>query len=120
MQERCSKPYCLNYKDYGARGISVCEEWNSPTIFIEWCLDNGWQSHLQIDRINNDGNYEPKNCRFVNQKQQMNNTRSNHWIEYDNKRKTLQQWGEFLNIKPNTILTRIRRGWPTGRALELE
>ena len=70
MRQRCSNKNNQRYKNYGGRGISVCDEWlDSAPIFIEWALDNGWKKGLCIDRINNDGNYEPDNCRFVTQKQ---------------------------------------------------
>jgi hypothetical protein len=68
MKFRCSKKYENNkdYKYYGGRGISVCPEWeNDPVEFYNWCIENGWKKGLQIDRIDNDGNYEPGNCRFV-------------------------------------------------------
>ena len=66
MKWRCCNPKHTFFKDYGARGIQVCEQWlNDPKAFVEWSLTNGWQKGLQIDRINNDGNYEPSNCRFV-------------------------------------------------------
>ncbi len=66
MVGRCYNKKGLQYKDYGGRGISVCDEWKyKPELFIKWCLDNGWEKGLEIDRENNDGNYEPNNCRFV-------------------------------------------------------
>lgn len=65
MVERCTKPENKNYKRYGGRGIKVCDEWLDAQTFIQWGLSHGWQSGLQIDRTNNDGGYEPANCRFV-------------------------------------------------------
>ena len=65
MQDRCSKPNETNYDRYGGRGISVCSEWNHPRVFVEWAKENGWKKGLQIDRIDNNGNYEPDNCHFV-------------------------------------------------------
>ena len=76
MKSRCLNPKDKSYKYYGSRGIKVCEEWkNNMANFIEWALENGWKKGLTIDRKNNDGNYEPKNCSFVTRLQQMNNTR---------------------------------------------
>jgi len=120
IHDRCYSRNCKNYSNYGGRGITCCEEWKSPKDFIEWCLSNGWEQGLQIDRIDNNGNYEPSNCRFSTPKEQMNNTRSNKIIEHNGAVRTLQQWGEYLGIKPNTILYRIRRGWSVGRALGFE
>uniref|UniRef100_A0A6M3IM27 Uncharacterized protein n=1 Tax=viral metagenome TaxID=1070528 RepID=A0A6M3IM27_9ZZZZ len=66
MRERCKNPKATHYKYYGGRGISVCSEWaNDFAIFHKWAIEHGWEKGLQIDRINNDGNYEPLNCRFV-------------------------------------------------------
>lgn len=66
MKERCYYVKDINYHNYGGRGISVCEDWlTHPKVFINWAYENGYKKGLQIDRINNDGNYEPSNCRFV-------------------------------------------------------
>lgn len=76
MKSRCHDPHSQQYKNYGARGISVCEEWlYSFKNFYEWCISNGYQKELEIDRKNNDGNYEPSNCRFVTHQVNTNNTR---------------------------------------------
>jgi len=66
IKRRCYKARSTSYKNYGARSIKVCDEWkNDPKIFIEWALINGYEQGLDIDRIDNDGNYTPSNCRFV-------------------------------------------------------
>lgn len=66
MLQRCYNPKNKFYKNYGGRGINACYEWSgSLPQFYEWALKNGWQKGLSIDRINNDGNYEPKNCRWI-------------------------------------------------------
>lgn len=66
MKKRCLTKTCQRYKDYGGRGITVCDLWKrSFQAFYDWAVANGWQPGLQLDRINNDGNYEPDNCRFV-------------------------------------------------------
>lgn len=74
--QRCENPNDSRYKDYGGRGISVCDEWqNSAKAFVEWALANGWEKGLTIERQNNNGNYEPKNCWFATYLEQNNNTR---------------------------------------------
>jgi DNA-binding XRE family transcriptional regulator len=65
MKARCYNPHEKRYPHYGGRGIQICDEWHTPEIFIAWGLNHGWQKGLQLDRINNDGHYEPANCRFV-------------------------------------------------------
>ena len=84
MIRRCTNKNVCNFKNYGGRGIKVCEEWRNSTSFITWALANGYQDHLTIDRINNDGNYEPSNCRWATMKEQLNNRRSNVKLEANN------------------------------------
>lgn len=77
MKDRCSNPGTDNYRFYGARGISVCDEWTgSSDAFIRWAIANGWKPGLEIDRRDNNGNYEPGNCRFVTRKVNMGNVRA--------------------------------------------
>lgn len=74
----CMKNRCLNkkhdkYHRYGGRGISICNEWMDIINFYEWSINNGWSNGLEIDRINNNGNYEPNNCRWITHKENCNN-----------------------------------------------
>jgi hypothetical protein len=76
MKNRCYDPSHKGYKYYGARGITICEEWKEkPDSFIDWVLKNGWRKGLQIDRINVNGNYEPSNCRMVTPYENLMNRR---------------------------------------------
>ena len=100
------------FKDYGRRGISVCDEWQKDFLnFYEWAISNGYKEGLTLDRKNNDGNYCPSNCRWVTHKEQQNNKRNNHWLEVDGERHTIAEWSEKTGLKHSTILNRIRRGW---------
>lgn len=74
--------------------------------------------NLQLDRIDNNKGYCKENCRWATRRQQQRNTRRNHWIEYNGERRVLEEWGEMLGIKANTILTRIRRGWSIEKAMK--
>lgn len=77
MKRRCYNENDKNYKYYGGRGITVCDEWrNNFTTFYNWAIENGYTDDLTIDRINNDGNYEPSNCRWVTMAQQNRNKRN--------------------------------------------
>lgn len=114
---RCIKTRCyyagdINYKNYGGRGISVCNEWlASYDAFKFWALNNGYQDNLSIDRINVNGNYEPANCRWATNAEQHNNTRVNHFITYKGKTQTLTQWSEEFGINEETAFSRLARGW---------
>jgi hypothetical protein len=88
MKRRCLVPNCKNYKDYGGRGIKVCDEWIVFDSFMNWALTNGYKDDLFIDRIDTNGNYEPSNCRFVTRKENNNNRRDNYKITFNGTTKT--------------------------------
>lgn len=121
MKQRCNNPKNKRYKDYGGRGIKVCEEWQNVEGFInfkKWSEINGYKESLTIDRINNSGNYEPSNCRWVNSIEQANNKRTNVFVEYEGKRMTLKQWSDYLNVPYSRLQTRHFKGWSDKEIIE--
>ena len=118
MHERCELESHVHYRNYGGRGICVCEEWSDYLPFAKWARANGYAENLSIDRINIDGNYEPSNCRWVTMKEQQNNKRNNHIIEYNGKRYTLTQLAEMVGIGKTTLRERLKMGWSVEDAVE--
>jgi hypothetical protein len=117
MRKRCLTPTCKNFRWYGARGIKICQEWDSYERFEEWSLKSGYAPGLSIDRINNDGNYEPSNCRWATLLEQNNNSRWNIVIAFGGKRQTLAQWARELNVPYNKMRYRYHHGWTNEEVL---
>lgn len=118
MMHRCYNQKNQKYPIYGARGIKICDEWkNNYDSFYQWSINNGFKLGLSIDRINNNGNYEPSNCRWTTKKQQMNNTSRNRYLTFNNETHTLAEWSEILNIKYGTICSRLHRNKPISEVL---
>ena len=107
---RCENKKNINYKNYGGRGIKVCEEWHNGKNFMNWAIKNGYKDNLTIDRIDVNGNYEPLNCRWSNKKEQARNKRTNTIIEINGERKCMIEWSEIMNIDYRTLLKRIKNG----------
>lgn len=116
---RCHKPASPDYARYGARGITVCDEWkNDFQAFYDWSMSNGYLENLTIDRIDNDGDYSPLNCRWVSTEVQNNNTRRNYYITHNGETMTLSQWAKKCGVNKNTLHSRLTKyGWSVGRAL---
>ena len=118
MSQRCSNPNHPHYKDYGGRGITVCNEWRDSFVsFRDWALSHGYKDNLTIDRIDNDGNYDPSNCRWVTIEEQQRNRRSNVKITAFGKTMTLAEWGRDTGIPCSTIKKRLERGVAPETAL---
>lgn len=110
VKQRCFNEKFIKYSDYGGRGIGIDENWkNDFKSFYNWCLQNGYKKGLEIDRIDNNGNYEPSNCRFSSRSENMNNTRHNTIIEYKGEIKTLAQWSIELDIPYGRLAQRINK-----------
>lgn len=112
MLDRCYNPARTNYKHYGARGIEVCQRWRDS--FEAFCEDMGvkpgsWHS---LDRIDNDGNYEPGNCRWAAPEVQQNNKRNTRLATFNGKTQTMSQWCRELRVSKGTMHYRISSGLP--------
>jgi hypothetical protein len=117
MIERCRNENLPTYRNYGGRGIRVCERWMNFTNFLADMGDPPTAKH-SIDRINNDGNYEPGNCRWATQQEQCNNTRQNHYLTFNGRTQTVTQWAMETGLGIERLRTRIKRGWGAERALK--
>ncbi len=107
------------YKNYGGRGITMCDEWRDNFIsFRNWALSNGYADDLSIDRLDNDGDYTPSNCKWSTRKEQNNNQRSNLVLSFDGKTHTASQWAELMGITKSCIYKRIRRGYSVEAILK--
>jgi hypothetical protein len=119
MIQRCYDPDFWMYPWYGGRGIIVCDEWkNDIKKFYNWANRNGYKDGLQIDRIDNDGNYEPSNCRFVTLNENMNNTSKTIFLYFNDERISLQHASKKYNIDATVLYQRIKKlKWSTRKAL---
>lgn len=120
IKQRCYDKGDKGYKNYGGRGIRICNEWaNDFASFHDWAIANGYRDDLTIDRIDNDGDYCPENCRWVTTKVQDNNKRNNRNITYNGKTQTLAQWCEELKMEYGLVWNRLYvLGWDVNRAFE--
>lgn len=118
MRQRCQNPRHPRYPLYGGRGIRVCDEWKDFERFRSWALANGYRPGLSLDRIDNDGDYEPGNCRWVPQLVQNNNSRRCKMITYRGRTQSLAQWARELGLNYRTLRSRLRIGWSVERAFE--
>ena len=116
MHYRCDNPNSKAYMGYGGRGIKICERWCKFENFLR---DMGTAVTLNhsIDRKDNDGNYEPDNCRWATRKEQQNNIRSNRQYNIRGITKNLMQWIEVSSLKYSTVERRLAHGWPIEKAL---
>ena len=105
MIQRCYNPKNNGYKNYGGRGIYICDEWlKDRSKFVEWSIQNGYRPDLSIDRIDNDGPYAPWNCRWVSNDVQQNNRRSCHFISVNNELASASTWARRIGVSPSDLL----------------
>ena len=118
MIQRCYNPNNKNFKDYGGKGIGICEDWlNNPKSFEDWAISHGYENDLTIDRIDSNKNYCPDNCQWITLEE--NSRRANaNFIEVDGKTLSGTQWAETLDFGKNTINKLIRK-YPLNKVKEL-
>lgn len=118
MKERCYNPNDKRYEDWGGRGIQICDEWLSdPETFVRWSIENGYDEGLTIDRVDNNGNYCPENCRWVTKAENNQNRRSSRYYTYNGKTQNLQKWCDEYNASRSMVNKRLQLGWEFDKAL---
>lgn len=103
MIQRCENQLDRDFKNYGGRGICVCPEWQDPHVFMDWAMANGYADSLTIDRIDNNGNYCPENCRFVTQQENNNNRRVNLFFMVNGIKMTATEAARNKGIAKSTL-----------------
>jgi hypothetical protein len=111
MLSRCSCPTCEAYSNYGGRGIKVCEEWSDFINFNNWAEQSGYEEGLELDRIDNNGDYSPENCRWVTHTENNRNKRTNRYITYEGDTKCTAEWAEILGVSIGLLLNRLNNNW---------
>lgn len=121
MKQRCSNKNLPAYKDYGGRGINVCDEWNNSfEPFYDWAIENGYADNLYIDRIDNDGNYSPDNCRWTDMRAQSINRRNTRMVTLNGETKPLIDWCRERGVNYTTAYLRLyKHGWPVEKIFTL-
>lgn len=115
MMQRCTNPNNQQYKDYGGRGIYVCQEWFE---FAGFLASMGVRPEgTSIERIDNNSDYTPENCKWATRKEQQNNQRGNVWIEFNGETRTQSDWAERIGLKPHSLYQRLQHGWTVENAL---
>lgn len=118
MKSRCYNPNSGSYKYYGAKGVTVCEEWlHDFQAFYDWAMANGYRDDLTLDRKDNSKCYSPDNCKWSTMKEQAQNTSQTSFLEYRDETKTFSEWSETTGIPKNVLKQRIRNGWSAEKAL---
>lgn len=118
MLERCDNENRRDSKYYHDKGITVCEEWRDYKKFEEWALNNGYSDNLTIDRVDENGNYEPSNCQWITISEQQKRRSSNIWIEHNGEIKILSDWAREYGINRATLKSRLEMGYTFEGALK--
>lgn len=122
MKQRCINPNKSNYVWYGAKGISVCDEWKDFEKFKEWAYENGYDDkapvgYCTLDRIDNDKDYEPQNCRWVSMAEQNRNKSYHRYVEYHGEKYTVTQLADKVGMNKDTLVYRLNANWSVEDAV---
>lgn len=119
MRSRCFNNNDKSFKDYGGRGITVCDEWKDDfQAFHDWAITNGYSDDLTIERNDVNDNYCPENCLWITNQEQQNNRRSSHLLTYNGETHNLKEWAKITGINYSTLRARINAyKWDTAKAL---
>ena len=118
MKDRCFREKCVDYKNYGGRGITIQKEWLDFKNFYEWAKNNGYKEGLTIERIDVNGNYEENNCTWIENALQSKNKTNSHYLTYNGKTKIIEDWAKEMNLKHGAAITsRLKLGWTIEEAL---
>jgi len=121
IKQRCENPRNKRYLSYGGRGITMCDDWKGVYGFLnfcKWSQENGYNEGLSLDRIDNDREYSPENCRWVKTETQANNKRTNVLVTYKGVTLTLKQWSDKLEIPYTTLQSRHYKGYSDIEIIE--
>lgn len=110
MKARCNNPKSTSYKSYGGRGIKICDEWMAFENFHNWAIINGYSDGLTIDRIDNNGNYEPCNCRWISATENKKNQRKTRYITIEGETKSISEWCKSLHLSKSTFYKNLNNG----------
>lgn len=122
MYCRCYYKSTNQYKNYGGKGIRVCEEWKHIEGFVNfynWAISNGYKEALTLDRIDNEKDYCPSNCKWSTSKEQSNHKTNNVFHTFNGKTQTAKQWCDEYKISQTTLNDRLKRGWTFEQALTI-
>lgn len=117
MIDRCENPKAKSYPIYGAKGITVCDEWKNLDVFVQWALSSGYSEELTIDRIDGDKGYSSQNCRWADTITQQNNKSNNHLLTVNGRTDTIANWSRVSGLSHNLISERKRCGWSDEQAV---
>lgn len=119
MKNRCLNENAEKFDRYGGRGISICKEWLEFENFYKWAIDNGYNAELTIDRIDNDGDYNPENCKWSTPIEQARNTSATVKVERNGVLKSLREWCEIEGVGFSMVYKRVCRGWDIEDAINI-